>query len=104
MEKHLFKIGDKYPKESIENIANSFNDTSITEEDNTLKIFINGIEEMPGEYRIDYVCTFIKEANSYIAKEESYNEVITNFTLFNYSKIITFIIFVFIALVIWIIW
>lgn len=42
---------------------------------------------MPGEYRIDYVCTFIKEADSYIAKEESYNEVITNFTLFNYSKI-----------------
>lgn len=103
MEKHLFKIGDKYFKESIEYITSSFNDTSITEKDNTLKLFVSGIEKMPGEYRIDYVCTFIKEANSYIAKEESYNEVITNFTLFNYSKIITFIIFVFIALVIWII-
>lgn len=45
MEKHLFKIGDKYSKESIENIANSFNDTSITEEDNTLKIFVSGIEK-----------------------------------------------------------
>ena len=68
MEKHLFKIGDKYSKESIESITSSFNDTSITEKNNTLKLFVSGIEKMQGEHRIDYVCTFIKEADSYIAK------------------------------------
>lgn len=105
MEKSLFKIGDKYSKESIEYIANSFNDTSVTEEDNTLKLFINGIEKMPGEYRIDYVCTFIKEdKDSYIAKDESYDEAITNFVLSSYLKIIILIILAFIVRVIWIMW